>query len=284
MLAVALTPLVSKAVGLDFAVYDSISGINNGVNGAFTAPPATAGGVTIPRTHVGDVVNFYYPPAGPINITALGLGFAYRGPQNVQLSALNVSIRFYESNSNTPGTNALVNPVSSVLTFDIRQQIVDAFNASNGTAETLSTFRFVQANYFYELILPNVVQFADQNLNGIAINYSANSGTGLFSDNTLTSVLRVGPPIIPTRGSSGFPGGAYYRNRGGRTDFNFDQDDLSSVSVTVNGQTFNENDGVALRLFTDVVVNPVVVPEINTFALLTLGGAVAIAGLFRRRK
>lgn len=271
-------PVSSHAVGLEYAVYDAISGIENRVNGGF----GTTG--SSPRTFIGDSVNFYYPPSGPINITAIDLGFAYRGTVTTNFTALNLNLRFYEDTTDKL-PDIFQAPVTNVQTFDVRQAIVDYSNALNNTVFTADNFVFTPNTiYFYQLVFSTPVTFADRNLNGVAINYSANAGGGLFADNTLTSAVRVGPDFAPNQGSKGIitdTGAKYLRNVSGRTDFNFNPSDTVSLSLG----TFSGNSGVAMRLYSDVIVNPVVVvPEVSTSAMIAIGGIVPAALFFRRRR
>ncbi len=275
-LAITLAPLASHAYSLENAVYDSITGVTNQVNGAFGNTNGT------PRTFMGDIFNLSNPFPGPVTITSLDLGFAYTSDTPTPLLALNANLKFYETTSDVPGQNILQNPVTNVLTFDIRQSIVNASNALNGTNFTVDNFVLSKNNYIYHIDLSTPFLFNDVNINGIAVNYTGDTGSGLSSSDTLTSTLRVGP--APARGTRGLnlssTGGGFLRNVSGRTDFNFNQTDARTITIGPVGNTFSGNSGLAMRLYTNVTV----VPEANTLGLIALGIGVPLASLIRRRR
>ena len=270
VVACLISPIRSYAVGLEFAVYDSITNT--------TAPGGFGATGTNPRTFIGDVFNLSNSLASPVSIQAVDLGFAYRGASTT-FSSLTVNLRFYNDSVAVANTPILANPATGIISVDVRQQIVDVQNLANGTNFSADSFVFAPGDYIYQLVLPTAFSFSDINTNGIAVNYAGVAATPGVGGNDLTSVLRTGNAIvIGSRGlDSGGNGGGFLRDTTSRADFNFNQGDLRNVTLAGS----NQNTGLAMRLYSSVAI----VPETSGLNLLALGGLVtSVSAIMRRRK
>ncbi len=194
---------------VDVLVFDSFTGADS-----YTTTTGS------PRTFMGYAFNAA-DPGVPLQITKLTVYIAYTGTTATTYNSLRVNFQLW---------NDFASASSPVFSNGVSG---GPFFADLAGPITLNPNTYSPV----DITLGSPVPMTDLVNNGYAVNIQGDTGSGLASNDFLTSLLRYGANPIAV-GSSPIPGTSYgYRNASGLTNFNFNSSDLRGFASVSNQAT-----------------------------------------------
>lgn len=195
----------------EFLVFDSDTGAE-----AYSATTAS------PRTFMGMPVNLDAAAGSNPSISKITVCLAYSGVEPQEYSSLRINVQLWDTWAGDSDP-VFSNPLAA-LSADVAGPI------------TLNPHSF----YAIPVTFPSPIPLTSLTAHGVVINFQGDTGSGLTSSDSLTSLLRNGATPVAV-GSNALVGGYGYRNVSGQTDFNFAPTDARSFGL--------ENEAVVLQIY-----------------------------------